>query len=120
MTQEKRLYLPESEESKSLIRGHQVERDILFSTDPRDMGWVEENIPCQWACPARTNVPGYIRTISEERYGRSYEINRFVNLLPGMLGRICSRPCEAVCRHGWEGNGEPVAICHLKRAASDL
>jgi formate dehydrogenase major subunit len=120
MTQDKRFYLPENETSESMIRGHLVEKDIYFSTDSRDMGWVQENIPCQWACPARTNVPGYIRTIFEERYGRSYEINRFVNLLPSVLGRICSRPCEPVCRHGWEGNGDPVAICHLKRAASDL
>lgn len=120
MTKEKRLYLPECEEFKSTAKAHQVEKDIYFSTDPRDMGWVEENIPCQWACPAKTNVPGYIRTIFEERYGRSYELNRFSNLLPGVLGRICSRPCERVCRHGWEGNGDPVAICQLKRAASDL
>ncbi len=120
MTQDTRLYLPESEESASVIRGYQVAKEIVFSTDPRDVGWIQENIPCQWACPAYTNVPGYIRTIFEERYGRSYELNRFVNLLPGVLGRVCSRPCETVCRHGWEGNGESVAICHLKRAASDL
>ena len=121
MTQDKRLYLPESEESAAMLKkGYQVEKDIYFSTDSRDMGWVQENIPCQWSCPARTNIPGYIRTIFEERFGRSYEINRFVNLMPGVLGRICSRPCEPVCRHGWEGNGDPVAICHLKRAASDL
>jgi formate dehydrogenase major subunit len=120
MTKQKRLYLPECEEFNSVATAHLVEKDIYFSTDPRDMGWIEENIPCQWACPARTNVPGYIRTIFEERYGRSYELNRFANLLPGVLGRICSRPCESFCRHGWEGNGESVAICYLKRAASDL
>ena len=58
--------------------------------------------------------------ISEKRFGRSYELNRMDNVLPGVLGRICSRPCEPQCRHGWPGNGEPVAICHLKRVAADF
>ena len=115
-------------------RGGQVDRDegevrartpgqrgeVYYSEDPRDVGWVRENIPCQTACPAGTNIPGYIRAIIEKNYGGSYEINREANVLPGILGRICSRPCEDVCRHGWPGNGEPVNICHLKRAASDL
>lgn len=120
MTKDKRLYLPEFERPSVIGKGFQVRSDIYFSTDPRDLGWVQENVPCQWSCPASTNIPGYIRPVFEGRYGRSYEINRFVNLLPGVLGRICSRPCEPVCRHGWEGNGDPVAICQLKRAASDL
>ncbi len=93
---------------------------VVISDDPRDLGWVRQNVPCQTACPAGTNIPGYIRMIIEGRYGRSYEVNREANVLPGILGRICSRPCEAACRHGWPGNGEPVAICHLKRAAADL
>ena len=93
---------------------------VWYSDDPRDIGWVEENIPCQSACPAGTNIPAYIRAIMEQDYGRSYEINREANVLPGILGRICSRPCEDVCRHGLPGNGEPVNICHLKRTASDL
>jgi len=97
----------------------QGEDSIHYSDDPRDIGWVRENIPCQSACPADTNVPGYIRMILEERHGRSYEINRDANVLPGVLGRICSRPCEDACRHGWPGNGEPVGICNLKRAAGD-
>lgn len=91
-----------------------------LSDDPRDIGWVKQNVPCQTACPAGTNVPVYIREIIERQFGRSYETNREANVLPGVLGRICSRPCEAQCRHGWPGNGEPVAICHLKRVASDL
>ena len=91
-----------------------------ISNDVRDIGWVKQNVPCQTACPAGTNVPAYIRAIIEEEYGRSYEINREANVLPSVLGRICSRPCETACRHGWPGNGEPVAICHLKRAAGDL
>ncbi|MBF0305303.1 MAG: FAD-dependent oxidoreductase [Alphaproteobacteria bacterium] len=96
------------------------DEEVRHSSDPRDIGWVRQNVPCQTACPAGTNVPAYIRLILEGRYGASYETNREANVLPGVLGRICSRPCEAACRHGWPGNGEPVAICHLKRAASDL
>jgi formate dehydrogenase major subunit len=103
------------------------ERDVAralapetVSVDPRDIAWVKQNVPCQTACPAGTNVPAYIRQIVESRHGVSYETNREANVLPGVLGRVCSRPCEAACRHGWPGNGEPVAICHLKRVASDL
>ena len=93
---------------------------VFISDDPRDLGWVRQNVPCQTACPAGTNVPAYIRRIVEEQFGSSYEVNREANVLPGVLGRICSRPCEAKCRHGWDGNGEPVAICHLKRVAADM
>jgi formate dehydrogenase major subunit len=58
--------------------------------------------------------------ISEGEHGRAYEINREANILPGVLGRVCARPCESACRHGWAGNGEPVSICHLKRSAGDF
>ncbi|OQY53378.1 MAG: hypothetical protein B6230_00185, partial [Desulfobacteraceae bacterium 4572_89] len=75
---------------------------------------------CQDACPAKTNIPGYIRCINEKRYGRAYELNRGANILPGVLGRICSRPCESACRHGEPDNGESVGICHLKRGCADL
>ncbi|MHB1428404.1 MAG: FAD-dependent oxidoreductase [Rhodocyclaceae bacterium] len=102
------------------LSGDASRREAYVSDDPRDLGWVRQNIPCQTACPAGTNVPAYIRSIVEEQYGASYEINREANVLPGVLGRICSRPCEAQCRHGWPGNGEAVAICHLKRVAADL
>lgn len=94
--------------------------DVYYSDDPRDIGWVRENVPCQTACPAGTDVPDYIWAIVQEKHGQSYEINREANVLPGVLGRICSRPCEDKCRHGWPGNGEPVNICHLKRSAADL
>jgi glutamate synthase (NADPH) small chain len=93
---------------------------VAYSDDPRDTGWVARNIPCQHACPAGTNIPAYIRAIAEGRHGDAYEINREANVLPGVLGRICSRPCEKACRHGWPGNGEPVAICNLKRSAADM
>jgi formate dehydrogenase major subunit len=106
--------------SAKAASGDDPQRTSYVSDDPRDLGWVRQNVPCQTACPAGTNVPAYIRNIVEEAYGASYEINREANVLPGVLGRICSRPCEAKCRHGWPGNGEPVAICNLKRVAADM
>ncbi len=97
-----------------------TDASTYYSSDARDIGWVEQNIPCQTACPAGTNIPAYIWAIMEGEYGSAYEINREANVLPGVLGRICSRPCEAKCRHGWPGNGASVNICHLKRASADL
>lgn len=93
---------------------------VVYSTDAADFDYMKINVPCQNACPAYTNVPAYIRSIYEKRYGYSYELNRMVNLFPGTLGRICSRPCEKKCRHGEPELGKPVNICHLKRAASDF
>jgi len=95
-------------------------RDVVYSTDPADFSYMAVNVPCQAACPAWTNVPAYIRCLYESRFDRSYEINRIVNVLPGVLGRICSRPCEDKCRHGERELGQPVNICHIKRAASDF
>ncbi|MFH1490889.1 MAG: FAD-dependent oxidoreductase [Pseudomonadota bacterium] len=97
-----------------------MKRQIIYSTEPEDFYYMDVNVPCQGACPAATNIPAYIRCLFEERYDRSYEINRLVNILPGVLGRICSRPCEDRCRHGESELGRPVNICHIKRAASDL
>lgn len=105
---------------RAAFSANENEAEVFLSDDPRDLGWVKQNIPCQTACPAGTNVPAYIRRIVEEQFGASYEINREANVLPATLGRICSRPCEAKCRHGWPGNGQPVAICHLKRVAGDM
>ena len=93
---------------------------VSYSCDPADFSYMKVNVPCQDACPALTNIPSYIRALYEEKFATSYEINRMVNLLPGTLGRICSRPCELKCRHGEAGLGEPVNICHIKRAASDF
>jgi glutamate synthase (NADPH/NADH) small chain len=93
---------------------------IRFSTDPEDFHYMGVNVPCQAACPAATNIPAYIRCVHEERYGRSYDINRMANILPGVLGRICSRPCEDKCRHGEPELGKPVNICHIKRSGSDF
>ncbi|MEE9609756.1 MAG: FAD-dependent oxidoreductase [Desulfatiglandales bacterium] len=98
----------------------EVIREITYSNDPADFYYMDINVPCQSACPAYTNIPAYIRCLFEERYSRSYELNRIANILPGVLGRICSRPCEQRCRHGEPELGKPVNICHIKRAASDF
>ncbi len=73
---------------------------------------------CQWACPAHTPVPEYIRLIAEGRYTEAYMINWDSNVFPGILGRTCDRPCEPACRRG-RVDEEPVAICRLKRVAAD-
>ena len=75
-------------------------------------------VDCQWACPAHTPVPEYIRLIAAGRYGDAYMINWKSNVFPGILGRTCDRPCEPACRRG-RVEAEPVAICRLKRVAAD-
>ncbi|HXQ47931.1 MAG TPA: FAD-dependent oxidoreductase, partial [Caulobacteraceae bacterium] len=75
-------------------------------------------VDCQWACPAHTPVPEYIRLIAEGRYTDAYMINWKSNVFPGILGRTCDRPCEPACRRG-RVEDEPVAICRLKRVAAD-
>ena len=75
-------------------------------------------VDCQWACPAHTNVPEYIRLIAQGRYTDSYMLNRESNVFPGILGRTCDRPCEPACRRE-RVDGKPVAICRLKRVAAD-
>ena len=87
---------------------------------PGDFHWLEKNIPCQAACPASTDIPGYLAAISRDDYAEAYRINLRDNVFPAVLGRVCSRPCEPPCRHGWEGLGAPVAICSSKRAAADF
>lgn len=76
-------------------------------------------VDCQWACPAHTPVPEYIRLIATGRYSDAYMINWRSNVFPGILGRVCDRPCEPACRRG-RVDSEPVAICRLKRVAADL
>ena len=97
-----------------------MEKHIVYSTDPEDFYYVDINVPCQSACPADTNVPAYIRALFEGECQKSYDINHAANILPGVLGRVCSRPCEDKCRHGEAELGLPVNICHIKRAASDF
>ncbi|MBT3294760.1 MAG: FAD-dependent oxidoreductase [Verrucomicrobia bacterium] len=86
----------------------------------KDFDWIARNIPCQEACPAHTNIPEYLTAIYNGEHARAYRLNLESNVFPGVLGRVCARPCEDVCRHGWEGLGDSVAICHSKRAAADL
>jgi len=88
-------------------------------TDTRDPSYFHKVVDCQWACPAHTNVPEYIRLIAQGRYTDAYLVNRQSNVFPGILGRTCDRPCEPACRRT-RVDGEPVAICRLKRVAADL
>ena len=88
-------------------------------TDIRDPNYFHKVVDCQWACPAHTNVPEYIRLIAQGRYTDAYLENRKSNVFPGILGRTCDRPCEPACRRE-RIDGKPVAICRLKRVAADL
>ena len=93
-------------------------------TDIRHPDVFHKVVDCQWACPAHTPVPEYIRLIASGRYADAYMVNWRSNVFPGILGRTCDRPCEPACRRGRveENNGEapePVAICRLKRVAAD-
>jgi NADPH-dependent glutamate synthase beta subunit-like oxidoreductase len=95
------------------------------ATDIRVPDYFHKVVDCQWACPAHTPVPEYIRLIAAGRYSDAYMVNWNSNVFPGILGRTCDRPCEPACRRGRveENNGakpEPVAICRLKRVAADF
>ena len=87
-------------------------------TDIADPDYFHKVVDCQWACPAHTPVPEYIRRISAGDYTGAYLINWKSNVFPGILGRTCDRPCEPACRRG-RVEEEPVAICRLKRVAAD-
>lgn len=94
-------------------------------TNIADPAYFHKVVDCQWACPAHTPVPEYIRLIAQGRYGDAYMVNWVSNVFPGILGRTCDRPCEPACRRGRveqnnTGQPEPVAICRLKRVAADL
>ncbi len=86
---------------------------------PLDKKTIAKDIPCQEACPVHTNIPAYIEAINNGDYLKSYLINLEDNVFPGVLGRVCTRPCEDRCRHKWTGTNGPVTICHLKRSAAD-
>jgi len=90
----------------------------LEPTDASQPDYFHKVVDCQWACPAHTPVPEYIRLIAAGRYTDAYMINWKSNVLPGILGRTCDRPCEPACRRG-RVEKEPVAICRLKRVAAD-
>ncbi|HEV3312520.1 MAG TPA: FAD-dependent oxidoreductase [Chloroflexota bacterium] len=87
-------------------------------TDVKDPSYYHKVVDCQWACPAHTNVPEYIRLIAQGRFTDAYMVNRESNVFPAILGRTCDRPCEPACRRE-RIDGTPVAICRLKRVASD-
>jgi len=91
----------------------------LQPTDIKDPDYFHKVVDCQWACPAHTPVPEYIRLIANGRYADAYMINWRSNVFPGVLGRTCDRPCEPACRRG-RVEEEPVAICRLKRVAADF
>jgi formate dehydrogenase major subunit len=97
-----------------------VRRRTRRSDHPHDFEFFRLNVPCQWACPVLTGIPDYILAIAGGDRDKAYLINRATNLMPGVLGHICSRPCEAACRHGEPDLGQPVAVCHLKRVAADF
>jgi NADPH-dependent glutamate synthase beta subunit-like oxidoreductase/ferredoxin len=103
----------------------------LKPTNIADPDYFHKVVDCQWACPAHTPVPEYIRLIAAGRYGDAYIVNWKSNVFPGILGRTCDRPCEPACRRGRveegspehrknEAKPEPVAICRLKRVAADF
>jgi len=90
----------------------------MKTTDISAPDYFHKVVDCQWACPAHTPVPEYIRLISAGRYSDAYMINWKSNVFPGILGRTCDRPCEPACRRV-RVEDEPVAICRLKRVAAD-
>ena len=88
-------------------------------TDTADPEYFHKVVDCQFACPAHTPVPHYIRLIAQQKYTDAYLVNWESNVFPGVLGRTCDRPCEPACRRG-RVEEEPVAICRLKRVAADF
>ena len=88
-------------------------------TDTKDPQYYHKVVDCQWGCPAHTDVPAYIRHIAQGEFTEAYMVNRESNVFPGILGRVCDRPCEPACRRV-RVEEEPVAICRLKRVAGDL
>ncbi len=92
--------------------------NIVDATDTSHPNYFHRVVDCQWACPAHTDVPEYIRLIAQGRFTEAYLVNRESNVFPGILGRVCDRPCEPACRRG-RVEQKPVAICRLKRVAAD-
>lgn len=90
-----------------------------YADSAKDFHWLDKSIPCQKQCPAQTDIPAYLTAVYQGNFRAAYEINLRDNVFPAVLGRVCSRPCESDCRHGWDGLGESVAICFSKRSAAD-
>src|SRR5262245_26724054 len=99
-------------QNRRIIRGD------MQPTDTSQPDYFHKVVDCQWACPAHTDVPEYIRLIAQGRFTDAYLLNRESNVFPGILGRVCDRPCEPACRRG-RVEEKPVAICRLKRVAAD-
>jgi NADPH-dependent glutamate synthase beta subunit-like oxidoreductase/ferredoxin len=96
-----------------------VRRELgMKPTDTSNPEYFHKVVDCQWACPAHTDVPQYIRLIAQGQFTEAYLENRGSNVFPGILGRVCDRPCEPACRRG-RVEDRPVAICRLKRVAAD-
>ncbi len=91
----------------------------MDAIDTQNPQYFHKVVDCQWACPAHTNVPEYIRLIAQGQYTEAYLVNRESNVFPAILGRTCDRPCEPACRRA-RVDTHPVAICRLKRVAADL
>src|SRR5437660_12695230 len=119
-----------SEAVKTKVTGRVTHGGELKQTDIANPDYFHKVVDCQWACPAHTPVPEYIRLIAAGRYSDAFMINWQSNVFPGILGRTCDRPCEPACRRGRVEEGspdhrkasakpEPVAICRLKRVAAD-
>ena len=122
-------------EARALARqsGAKRNRGRTPATVVTDPQYFHKVVDCQYACPTHTPVPEYIRLIAQGRYAAAYMLNWESNVFPGILGRVCDRPCEPACRRGRVQTGdeanakdpsrkdaEPVAICRLKRVAADL
>src|SRR3989337_4433202 len=90
----------------------------MHPTDTGNPDYYHRVVDCQWACPAHTDVPEYIRLIAQGQFSDAYMVNRQSNVFPGILGRVCDRPCEPACRRR-RVEDNPVAICRLKRVAAD-
>ena len=99
-------------------RGRAEGQAVVKPTDVLKPDYFHKVVDCQWACPAHTPVPEYIRKIAAGEYNAAYMINWKSNVFPGILGRTCDRPCEPACRRG-RLEEQPVAICRLKRVAAD-
>jgi formate dehydrogenase (NADP+) beta subunit len=107
--------------AKRLSCGTTARPEDLAAVQPTDTAhpdYFHRVVDCQWACPAHTDVPEYIRLIANGRFSDAYMVNRESNVFPGILGRVCDRPCEPACRRG-RVEDKPVAICRLKRVAAD-
>src|SRR3954463_1279373 len=102
-----------------LAEGITAKAPGMKPTDIKNPDYFHKVVDCQWACPAHTPVPEYIRYIAAGKYSEAYMINWDSNVFPGILGRTCDRPCEPACRRG-RVEEEPVAICRLKRVAADF